>query len=88
VSTRVLDDVEIETTLRRLLLETAGIPSELIQPDSAFDGDLAMDSLSFVALQVEIESEFGIDCPPDELRDITRFGDLIALVRRKQEGGA
>ena len=86
MSTPVLDDVQIEATLRRLLLETAGIPSELIRPDSAFAGELAMDSLSFVAFQVEIESEFGIDCPPEELRDVTRFRDLVALVRRKQEG--
>jgi acyl carrier protein len=81
-----LERARIEATLRELLLETAGIPAELIDGDSGFEGDLAMDSLSFVAFQVEIESEFGIDCPPEELMDITRFGDLVDLVRRKQEG--
>jgi acyl carrier protein len=81
-----LQEASIEATLRRLLLETAGIPAELIDADSGFEGDLAMDSLSFVAFQVEVESTFGIDCPLDELRDVTRFGDLVALVKRKCEG--
>lgn len=80
-----LDRAGIEATLRRLLLETAGIPAELIDADSGFDGDMAMDSLSFVAFQVEIESTFGVDCPPEELRDVTRFADLVDLVRRKVE---
>lgn len=79
-------ELSIEATLRRLLLETAGIPSELVDADSGFDGDLAMDSLSFVAFQVELESTFAIDCPLEELRDVTRFGDLVELVRRKREG--
>jgi acyl carrier protein len=78
-----LDEARIDATLRRLLLETAGIPAELIDAESGFEGDLAMDSLSFVAFQVEVESTFGIDCPLEELREVTRFGDLVELVRRK-----
>ena len=80
-----LDRGRIEATLRRLLLETAGIPADLIDAESGFEGDLAMDSLSFVAFQVEVESTFAIDCPLEELRDVTRFADLVELVHRKVE---
>jgi acyl carrier protein len=78
----------IEATLRRLMLETAGIPAELIDAESGFEGDLAMDSLSFVAFQVEVESTFAIDCPPEELREVTSFADLVALVQRKMGAAA
>jgi acyl carrier protein len=78
-----LDEARIDATLRRLLLETAGIPADMIEADSGFEGDLAMDSLSFVAFQVEVESTFGIDCPLDELQGVTRFAELVELVRRK-----
>ncbi|HKP92196.1 MAG TPA: acyl carrier protein [Thermoleophilaceae bacterium] len=78
-----VERARIEATLRNLLLETAGIPAELIDADAGFEGDLAMDSLSFVAFQVEVESTFGIDCPLDELRDVTSFAALVELVRRK-----
>lgn len=82
-----LGETHVEPTLRRLLLETAGIPAELIDAGSGFEGDLAMDSLSFVAFQVEVEATFGIDCPLDELREVNRFVDLVDLVERKVGAG-
>jgi acyl carrier protein len=74
---------EIAATLKRLLTECAGIPEELVGLDSTFEGELAMDSLSFVAFQVELEQAFGIDCPLEELYDIERFGEVVDLVGRK-----
>ncbi|MDQ3935864.1 MAG: acyl carrier protein [Actinomycetota bacterium] len=70
-------------TLRELLTLAAGIPGELVELDSEFDGVLAMDSLSFVAFQVEVERTFGIDCPLEELREVARFRDVVELVERK-----
>ena len=70
-------------TLRELLTLAAGIPGELVELDSEFDGALAMDSMSFVAFQVEIERSFGIDCPLEELREVVRFRDVVELVDRK-----
>jgi acyl carrier protein len=74
---------QIADTLRRLLVETAGIPEELVELDSTFEGALAMDSLSFVAFQVEVEQAFGIDCPLEDLYEIKRFGEVVDLVDRK-----
>ena len=73
----------IADTLRRLLTDAAGIPAELVQLDSTFEGPLAMDSLSFVAFQVEVEQAFRIDCPLEELHEIQRFGEVVDLVARK-----
>jgi acyl carrier protein len=78
-----MTDDQIAATLKRLMTETAGIPGELIQLDSRFEGDLAMDSLSFVAFQVELEQAFHIDCPLEELYGIERFDEVVALVRSK-----
>jgi acyl carrier protein len=78
-----MTDEQIAATLKRLMTQAAGIPEELIQLDSTFEGELAMDSLSFVAFQVEVEGTFGIDCPLEELYDIVRFEEVVALVRSK-----
>ncbi|HEX8647098.1 MAG TPA: acyl carrier protein [Thermoleophilaceae bacterium] len=78
-----MTDEQIAATLKRLMTQTAGIPEELIQLDSTFEGDLAMDSLSFVAFQVELEQTFKIDCPLEDLYDIVRFDEVVALVRSK-----
>jgi acyl carrier protein len=82
-----MTEEQIASTLRRLMRETAGIPEELIELDSTFEGELAMDSLSFVAFQVELEQAFGIDCPLEELYGIARFDEVVALVRHKLAAG-
>ncbi|HEX8067270.1 MAG TPA: acyl carrier protein [Thermoleophilaceae bacterium] len=81
------DEARIADTLRELMTATAGIPAEIVELDSRFDGDLAMDSLSFVAFQVEVERTFGIDCPLEELREVTRFGEVVELVAGKLAAG-
>ena len=83
-----MTDEQIAATLKRLMTQTAGIPEELIQLDSTFEGELAMDSLSFVAFQVELEQTFKIDCPLEDLYGITRFDQVVALVRKKLPAGA
>ncbi len=73
----------IEETLRGLVVDALGIPPQLIVRDAAFDGELAMDSLSLIALQVEVERVFGIDCPAEEMRPLRRFRELVTLVEGK-----
>ena len=83
-----MTDAQVAAALRALMSRTAGIPEELIEMDSTFDGELAMDSLSFVAFQVELEQEFEVDCPLEELYGITRFDEVVALVQEKLGAGA
>lgn len=78
-----MTDEQISTTIKRLMSASAGIPAEIVRPQSRFEGDLAMDSLSFVAFQVELEQAFTIDCPLEDLYDIERFDELVQLVRSK-----
>ena len=74
---------DIPGTLRRLIQENAGIPASLVRDDSTIDGDLAMDSFSFISLQVAVEDEFGIVCDPTEIEACKRFDAIVALVRDK-----
>ncbi|GIW42597.1 MAG: hypothetical protein KatS3mg076_3174 [Candidatus Binatia bacterium] len=78
VATPSLEDVK--ATLRRLIEENAGIPASSIRDDSTIDGDLAMDSLSFVSLQVAVEEEYDISCDPEEIERRNRFDAIAQLV--------
>lgn len=78
-----MTDEQIAATIKRLMTQAAGIPEELIEHDSTFEGELAMDSLSFVAFQVELEQTFRIDCPLEDLYGIMHFHEVVALVRSK-----
>ena len=76
---------DIAATLRQLIQENAGIPASLVRGDSTIDGDLAMDSFSFISLQVAVEDTFGIVCDPAEIEACKRFDAIVTLVGDKVE---
>jgi acyl carrier protein len=80
---------ETKRTLRRLIQENAGIPAAVVEDDSTIDGDLLMDSMSFVSLQVAVEETFGILCAPEEIQAANSFAAIAALVHERcADGGA
>jgi len=83
-----IDDVKDK--LRQLVEENAGLPADMITDESTMSGDFAMDSLSFLSLQVAVEETFGIDCAPEDLETCDRFDTLAALILERvgKEGGS
>jgi acyl carrier protein len=77
---------EVKSTLRRLIEENAGIPADSIADDSSIDGDLAMDSFSFVSLQVAVEETFGVACAPEEIEARNDFDGIARLILEKATG--
>jgi acyl carrier protein len=70
---------EVKRVLRRLIEENAGIPAAEIRDDSTVDTDLALDSMSFIAVQVAVEEEFDITWTPEEIQAANRFDAIAAL---------
>ena len=73
----------LKRVLRRLIEKNAGIPAAEVHDDSAVDGDLALDSMSFLSLQVAMEETFGISCAPEEIEAANRFDAIAALVQER-----
>lgn len=71
---------EVKETLKMLIEENAGIPAASIRDDSSIDGELAMDSLSFVSLQVAVDETFGVDCEAEEIEKRNRFDAIAELI--------
>lgn len=79
---------EIKEILKALIEENAGIPASSIKDDSTIDGELAMDSLSFVSLQVAVDETFGVDCEAEELEKRNRFDAIAQLIWEKLQAEA
>lgn len=73
----------LKRVLRRLIETNAGIPAAEVRDDSAVDGDLALDSMSFLSLQVAIEEAFGISCSPEEIEAANRFDAIAVLIQER-----
>jgi len=71
---------DVKRTLRRLIEHNAGIPGAEINDESSVADDLAMDSMSFLAVQVAVEDTFGINCTPDEILAAKSFAAIATLV--------
>jgi acyl carrier protein len=71
---------DVKDTLRRLIEENAGLPADVIQDDATVDGDLAMDSMSLISLQVAVEETFDISFAPEDLQARNRFDAIAALI--------
>lgn len=74
-----------ETFLPRIALaihEVASVPLDVIKADSNLFDDLALDSLDAIEVVIEIESQFALDLPDDELENVTTPGQFAALVEK------
>jgi acyl carrier protein len=71
---------DVKRELRRLIEDNAGLPGDVIHDDSTVDGDLAMDSMSLLSLQVAVEESFGITFAPEDLETSNRFDAIAALI--------
>ena len=74
---------EVKATLKALIEENAGIPASAIRDDSTIDGELAMDSLSFVSLQVAVDETFGVECEAEEIEACNSFDAIARLICEK-----
>jgi long-chain acyl-CoA synthetase len=70
--------------LQELLASVAGVPANVIQPDSDLALDLNLDSLSQVELAVVLESEFGVSLEDGDLAAINTVAELADLIEHGQ----
>jgi len=63
-----------------LMQEIGGIAAETIRDDAAIDGELEMNSVTFVELQVALEDELDVLIDPVEVVERNRFGAIVAYL--------
>lgn len=74
----------ITDRVRKIIADYNGMIPAVVQPSSTLDG-LGLDSLDVVKLSMEIEDEFGIEIPTDQLDNWTTVGDVILYLDRLQK---
>jgi acyl carrier protein len=59
-----------------------GIDVSEIQDNSSYVDDLGLDSLSILEIVVDVEAQFDIDAPEEELKAIRTIDDTVGLVQQ------
>ena len=74
---------DIDSRLKRILVEELDLEEDKLHPDANFEEDLDVDSLGVVELLMALEDEFGVEIPDEEAEQITTVGEAAALIKAK-----
>lgn len=76
----MLEQESIVEWCQQYLAQLLDVPVTEIEPDADFDR-LGLDSALAVSLLIEIEQNYGVDLPPEELFDNPTINAVAAYVR-------
>jgi len=62
---------------------TLGVEATQVTREAKFADDLDADSLDVVELVMELEEEFGIEVPEEDLNDVTTVGQAFDIIMSK-----
>ena len=78
-----MSNEEIIEKINAFLVDEFEVDEELIQPESNLRETLGLDSLDYVDLVVEVESNFGFKVKPEDFAEIHTFQDFYDYVINK-----
>ncbi len=68
--------------VRAVIAKQLDIPEENITMDSKLIEDLKADSLDVVELIMDLEQEYGVEIPDDDLPGIRTVGDIVKFIAK------
>ena len=69
--------------VRKNIARQLDIPEESITMESRLIEDLKADSLDVVELIMDLEQQYGIEIPDDDLPNIHTVGDIVNYINNK-----
>ena len=75
-----MDVVEIRAKIKEIISNVANIDPAEIADDASFVEDLQLDSLSLLEIGVDVDYEFKLGVPEEELQGLRTVQDSVNLV--------
>lgn len=67
--------------MRAILASQLGMDESEIRPDSSFKDDLGADSLDLFELVMNLEEEYSIEIPSEDLMTMNTVGDVVEYLK-------
>ena len=75
----------IETRVKKIIVDKLGVNEEEITTDASFTNDLGADSLDTVELIMEFEKTFDISIPDEKAENILTVGQAVSYLQSQVE---
>ncbi|QIN82943.1 acyl carrier protein [Rubrobacter tropicus] len=75
---------EILSKIQEITADRLGVDEGDVTPDASFREDLEADSLDLVELIMELEEQFGLEIPDEEVEKITTVEEAVDYVDQHQ----
>ena len=69
--------------ITELLVDQLGVDASDVKGDTSFKDDLGADSLDLFEMVLNLEEEYGIEVPAEELENIETVNDMIEYLESK-----
>ena len=69
--------------IRKMLAEQLGCDEDMIGMETSFKDDLGADSLDLFEMVMNLEDEYSIEFPADDLSELATVGDVIDYLKDK-----
>ncbi len=87
-----MDIAEVKAKIKEIVYQTTNIEPSEIDDGSMFVEDLELDSLTMLEIAVNVDQEFGLDFPEEEMGKLTNVQVSAELVMeylaKKETAGA
>ena len=77
-----MTDAEIESTIKRILVDDFELDASKLTPDANLFTELDLDSIDAVDLVVRLQQETGKKVNPEDFKQIRTLGDVVAAVSK------
>ncbi len=80
-----MNEQQIREKVKAIIHNVTNIPTESIGDKAAFLDDLDLDSLSLLEIGVDVDYEFRLGLPEEELQGLANVQEVVNLVLRAIE---
>lgn len=74
--------MDIFEKVKEVLVEQLDVDEELVTLEASVTDDLGADSLDLVDLVMELENEFDVEIPDEDIQTIKTVGDIVAYIEK------